>query len=202
MISSTPPRMLVIAGPNGSGKTTFARTYVARNLLSGDIYVNPDDIAQKIFGDWNSPDAVVKAARESDRIRNDRLNNRQDLVFEAVLLSREKIDYLVRAKESGYEIHMIFVATESPTINAGRVARRVLEGGHSVPISTIISRFNASIAQAVFVAQKGIVSHVQGYDNSEDLSAPILVFEIANGKIIEKAKVIPTWWRPFLEVIF
>ncbi|MFZ4736570.1 MAG: hypothetical protein ACOYM9_11525 [Bradymonadia bacterium] len=53
--------LLVIAGPNGAGKTTVTARLRADHWSEGVEYINPDDIAQERFGDWNSPDAVLRA---------------------------------------------------------------------------------------------------------------------------------------------
>lgn len=56
------PVLIVIAGPNGSGKTTITSRVLHHEWLEDSIYINPDNIAQNMFGDWNNQDAVLKAA--------------------------------------------------------------------------------------------------------------------------------------------
>ncbi len=53
------PVLIVIAGPNGSGKTTFTSKILRHEWLEGAVYVNPDQVAQDRFGDWNSPEASL-----------------------------------------------------------------------------------------------------------------------------------------------
>ncbi|MBR5433619.1 MAG: zeta toxin family protein [Bacteroidales bacterium] len=53
------PILIVIAGPNGSGKTTITSKILKHEWLEDAVYVNPDMIAQEKFGDWNSPDVYV-----------------------------------------------------------------------------------------------------------------------------------------------
>ena len=48
------PVLIIIAGPNGSGKTTITSRILRHEWLEGAIYVNPDQVAQERFGDWNS----------------------------------------------------------------------------------------------------------------------------------------------------
>jgi len=47
---------------------------------------------------------------------------------------------------AGYFVRLFFVGTDDPSINAKRVAMRVIEGGHDVPIGKIISRYAKSLA--------------------------------------------------------
>ena len=49
------PKLIVIAGPNGAGKTTLTERALAHEWLEGCEYVNPDQIAQDAYGDWNDP---------------------------------------------------------------------------------------------------------------------------------------------------
>ena len=53
------PVLIVIAGPNGSGKTTITSKILRHEWLEGAVYVNPDQVAQDRFGDWNSPEASL-----------------------------------------------------------------------------------------------------------------------------------------------
>ena len=57
------PTLCVVAGPNGSGKTTTTTQLLANEWAADSLYINPDNIAQEVFGDWNSPEAVIKAAQ-------------------------------------------------------------------------------------------------------------------------------------------
>lgn len=54
-------KLIVIAGPNGAGKTTFTNQVLRHDWSEGCVFINPDEIARNDFGDWNSPDAVMKA---------------------------------------------------------------------------------------------------------------------------------------------
>lgn len=53
------PVLIVIAGPNGSGKTTITSKILRHEWLEGAVYVNPDQVAQDRFGDGNSPEASL-----------------------------------------------------------------------------------------------------------------------------------------------
>ncbi len=59
---SRKPILIVIAGPNGSGKTTITGYLIIHAWFEGHVYINPDTIAQEHFGDHNNPKAVLEAA--------------------------------------------------------------------------------------------------------------------------------------------
>ena len=56
------PTLCVVAGPNGSGKTTTTVQLLNDEWTADSLYINPDNIAQETFGDWNSPEAVLKSS--------------------------------------------------------------------------------------------------------------------------------------------
>lgn len=55
------PTLIVIAGPNGSGKTSITSRLLKHDWINNCIYINPDEIAQNEFGDWNLKENVFKA---------------------------------------------------------------------------------------------------------------------------------------------
>lgn len=191
------PVLIVIAGPNGSGKTTITSKILHHEWLENAIYINPDIIAQEKFGDWNSQEAVMKSVRYCENLREKCLINKQSLIFETVLSVLQKVDYIKRAKEAGFFIRLFFVSTSSPAINAARIAKRVMEGGHDVPIPKIISRYYRSISNCSIAAE--IVDRTYVYDNSiEDADAQLL-FRMVDGKLLKTyVEDIPEWAKTIL----
>lgn len=188
---SEQPVILMIAGPDGSGKTTLADVLIKIDAFDHDALVNPDNIAKTVFGDWNDPNAIIKAAEMAEKIRSERLEARKDVVFETVLSMPDKLEYLRQAKRSGYFVHMVFVATISPVINAGRVAGRVMAGGHDVPIPKIIARYHRSIVNTSIAAK--LVDKAHFYDNSNENGSPVLVFSTTDGQYDFVSEDVPEW---------
>ena len=185
------PKLIIIAGPNGSGKTSVTGKILEHQWIENCVYINPDNIAKDDFGDWNSPEAVIKAANKAAELREEYLLKKEGILFETVLSAADKLDYIKRAKEAGYFIRLFFVGTEHPSINASRIARRVMEGGHDVPISKIISRFTKSIINCGLIAS--IVDRLYVYDNTEEYAEPKLLFRATNGKL-EKVYIDVNVW--------
>ncbi len=192
------PTLCIIAGPNGSGKTTTTIQLLANEWAADSIYINPDNIAQEIYGDWNSPEAVLKAAQLATDRRYECLEKHNSFVFETVFSSQEKLEFIHKAKVAGFFIRFFFVCTDDPSINAKRIAQRVMEGGHEVPISKIISRYYKSIANATRAIR--IVDRAYIYDNSIDNEIPTLLYRTVEGKVAKKyVDDIPLWAKTLLE---
>jgi hypothetical protein len=57
------PVLIVVAGANGSSKTTLTNQLLSDRWLRGVTYLNPDAIAEERIGGWNDPKAVLQAAQ-------------------------------------------------------------------------------------------------------------------------------------------
>ena len=197
MDSTHKPTLCVVAGPNGSGKKSTTIQLLANEWLEGSIYINPNNIAQEQFGDWNSPEAVLKAARYATDLRYKCLNEKRDFIFETVFSSDEKLEFLRRAHESGFFIRFFFVCTSNPKINVSRITKRYLEGGHEVPISKIISRYYKSYVNATKAIS--FVDRAYIYDNSVEDHLPQLLFRMTEGKVFKQyTDDIPEWAQPLM----
>ncbi len=132
------PIVTMIAGPNGSGKSTLTEKLKQQGLEFGS-YFNADDIAKSLSG---SPHDVTRLAQIAVREKRlGALENGDDHCFETVMSHPSHIEYLLTAREHGFETRLVFVCTQEPSINVGRVTNRVLHGGHAVPQDRIIARY-------------------------------------------------------------
>src|ERR1700722_13440254 len=96
------PRLLFVAGPNGSGKTTITSRIVAHDWAKDVLYINPDEIAQKDFQGWNDDKSVLKAAQRAEQLRNCAFQQGKDLMFETVFSGTDKLKFVIAAKTAGY----------------------------------------------------------------------------------------------------
>ena len=192
------PVLIVIAGPNGSGKTTITSKILRHEWLEDAVYVNPDQVAQDKFGDWNSPEAVMQAAQYCEALREECLHKQQSLIFETVLSSEGKVDFIRRAKKAGYFIRLFFVSTNHPSINAARIAQRVMEGGHDVPITKVISRYQKSVVNCKRCS--ALADRMYIYDNSIDDADARLLFRMTDGQLFKQyTDDIPEWAKTLIQ---
>ena len=197
MMTPKRPTLCIVAGPNGSGKTTMTTQLLRHEWTEGSVYINPDNIAQEQFGNWNSPDAVRRAAEVATAQRYDCLRARKDFVFETVFSSDEKVDFVRAAKAEGYFIRIFFVCTDSPEINIRRITKRWMAGGHEVPISKVVSRYYKSLLNISTAAM--IADRVYVYDNSAEDQLPQLLFRMTDGRVQKRyVSNVPAWAQPLL----
>ena len=198
-VMNNKPVLIVIAGPNGSGKTSVTSQILKHDWVENCVYINPDNIALEEFGSWNDPESIMKAAKMATQMRENCLKEQKNFIFETVFSAIDKIDFLKRAKQEGYFIRLFFVGTSHPSINASRIVRRVMEGGHDVPITKIISRYTKSIANCC--AASTFVDRLYVYDNSKDFSMAKLLFRAREDKLEKDYHITPSWALPIYKVL-
>ena len=173
-----PPCCYIIAGPNGSGKTTFATEFLPHHVRCLE-FVNPDLIA-KGLSPFSPELAAVRAGRlVLERIREVSAQGR-DFAMETTLAGLSYRPLLQRLKEdSGYELHMFFLWLPSPELALVRIANRVRQGGHDVPEADVRRRFQRTVRN-LFQRYMPLLDSLCFYDNSARV--PRLVFTERNGK--------------------
>ena len=135
------PQLLIVGGPNGSGKTTVAMQYAT---TEGMPYVGADAIAASL--DPEDPtSARIEAGRRFIRSVNDWIANKRSCVVESTLSGRSFRNLVIAARKDGFEITIVFVFVDSVDVCIARVAERVRKGGHNVPEPDIRRRYNRSI---------------------------------------------------------
>jgi len=185
-------QLWVLAGANGSGKSTFYKNFLAGRQLP---LVNADLIAQAI--DPQAPAAVsYQAAARAEVIRRQLLESGVSFCFETVFSHPSKIDFVAQAKALGYEIVLVYLHLALPDLNVARVAQRVEEGGHAVPIDKIKARIPRTldhVKQALPLADQVIL-----LDNSsaDDPFRPVA--HLLGGVVATRTRKQPAWARQLL----
>lgn len=160
--SKKKPEIIVFAGPNESGKSTFTE------LLKPPMdYINADEIKKNLK--CSDIDAAILAERQ----REEHLINMEEFCFETVMSTERNLNLLRRAKEKGYFIRCYYILTADPMINVYRVKSRVDSGGHDVPENKIISRYDRALELVKHVVEVSDICHI--YDNSEE--QPFRIFK-------------------------
>ena len=136
-MNSNQKEVIIIAGANGSGKTTFAK-----KLLEAFKYefLNADEIAKRI----NPNDLTkvrIKAGKEFLSRVSTVIENRKNFVLETTLSGKYIEKIIEMLKHKGYIISIFFIFLESPEDCLNRIKQRVLKGGHDVPDEDVIRRY-------------------------------------------------------------
>jgi len=168
----------VIAGPNGSGKTTFAVKFLPE-YASCPNFVNADLIAQGLSPFFPGA-AAIKAGKLVLEQIHKFANRRVDFAFETTLSGKLHINLFKSLKAKGYKIHLFFLWIPNTKLAVSRIKTRVAEGGHNVPVEDIIRRFDRSISNFFKLYQPYIDSWM--LFNNEG-PTPILIAERKNSKI-------------------
>lgn len=146
-IASRPAELVLVAGPNGSGKTTITDAYIRARFpiwpkLNADrLLVNllrADALQMR-------PEPGIQAAQIIDTTAHGLSMLAEPFVLETVLSSPKYKPLVTRARTSGLIFRLVYVITESPRLNVERVRQRVRDGGHDVPADRIQARWYRSL---------------------------------------------------------
>jgi predicted ABC-type ATPase len=135
--------LYIIAGPNGVGKTTFAREFLP-NYAKCNNFVNADLIAQAL-APFSPETAAVRAGRMMLHEIKTLAKKRASFAFETTLSGRGYETWLRELREQGYKIHIFFLCVENVDLSLSRVRERVSRGGHDIPEEVTRRRFDRSI---------------------------------------------------------
>ena len=191
------PKLYVIGGANGCGKTTWYNTAVQRKFIDPQLsFINVDLITLQELGGYSEENFARADLIARQRIKM-HIDNHENFMIESNLSKSSDYDWLQSMSKNGYELILYFLGTDDIDINYGRVKKRVKEGGHDVPENIILHRYQMS--QSYLKSKIFLFSEAYFIDNSESFSKIMAVFKI--GKITQKEENCSNWVNDILSLV-
>lgn len=168
----------IIAGPNGSGKTTFANKFLP-DYVKCPNFVNADLIASGLspFSPWS---AAIKAGKLVLGQIHEFAKLEVDFAFESTLAGKLYVNLFKDLKRKSYKLHLFFLWIPDPELAIARIKDRVAEGGHDVPAKDVRRRFKRSISN-FFNLYQPLLDSWMLFNNAG--SVPALIAKGKNGQI-------------------
>ena len=137
------PKLFIISGCNGAGKTTASYT-ILPNMLNCGNFVNADEIARGL-SPFNPEKAAIQAGRIMLARVEELLKEGQDFAIETTLATRSYVNLIKKAQSQGYVVTLLYFWLNMPSLAIERVRLRVQSGGHNVSEESIRRRYDMGI---------------------------------------------------------
>jgi len=158
-----PPRLTIIAGANGCGKTTLTRW--DRKTFASVPILDPDAIGKTLRSTVPSTFPIA-SARHVLNAAKQHLSRAETFAVETTLSGHTYPQMMVDARVRGFEIVLVYIGTENVEINLARIRNRVLAGGHDVPESDVRRRYQRSFKSLPIAMERA--DHTILFDNSTE----------------------------------
>jgi predicted ABC-type ATPase len=205
MALAAPPRIYVLAGVNGAGKSSIGG---AAFRAFGGEYFNPDEAARRLMAvnpKLTQTEANGTAWQHGRRLLERAIAERLDFAFETTLGANTIPRLLAEAAAQGIEIHLWYAGLSTPELHLARVRARVRKGGHDIAETQIRRRYEHSRLNLIHLLPQ--LTRLRVYDNSVEADplsgnapAPKLVLHMDHGKIAgpQDLSKTPQWAKPIV----
>jgi predicted ABC-type ATPase len=205
MASAAAPRIYVLAGVNGAGKSSIGGAAVR---VCGGEYFNPDEAARQLLAanpKLPQTEANSTAWQHGRRLLERAIAERLTFAFETTLGANTIPRLLAEAAGQGIEVHLWCAGLSSPELHLARVRARVKKGGHDIAEADIRRRYEHSRLNLIHLLPQ--LTELRVYDNSAEVDlgsgkSPTLklVLQMERGKIIGPADLsnAPGWAKPIV----
>jgi len=202
---TTRPRLLVLAGVNGAGKSSVLGVHVFEAEFD---WFNPDQYARELSvkNGMELAQANGEAWNEGLRRLREAIAQGQSYAFETTLGGRTLTTELIHAATS-HDLHMLYCGLPDVATHLRRIAFRVAHGGHSIPEAKVRERFITSPRNLIALMPHLTNLHV--YDNSHEAGPdgiapdPKLLLMLCEGQWLypknpKQLAATPNWAKPIV----
>jgi predicted ABC-type ATPase len=175
-----PPILLLLVGASGSGKSTFYENHL-----------------QTAFPMVLKASASPLEQPETDDEWKRLLKMGESFVYQDVIFNPQQIR---EAKSAGYQVKAVYVATEDPTLNFGRILIRISNGGAFAAISRIPRDFSQGTKQLTKIRK--LADDLMLFDNTPHERGVHLIAHFHEGVLVKLARIVPKWAQRVFEAEF
>ena len=188
------PKMIVVAGPPGSGKSVAFPV----DSFGVDSFNADDRSAQLNNGSYQGIPLEIRAIvnKEFEAFVEDHIRNHKSFAIETTLRSDITFRQADQARAEGFEIQMRYIALNGFAQNLKRVIARALAGGHSAPADQLQKIHEASLRNLPKAIRE--MERIQVYDNSAPDRRPKRVLSAESGKVTYLHPSPPEWLEAVL----
>jgi predicted ABC-type ATPase len=203
---SEAPRIYVLAGVNGAGKSSIGGAMFAQ---AGVEFFNPDVVAREFLASVpgiSQEEANAAAWEQGRRLLERAIEERKDFAFETTLGGNTIPALLRKAISRGIEVRIWYVGLESAELHLARVRSRVALGGHNIPEAKVRERYARSQLRLIELLPG--LTELRVFDNSEEgdpqkgqTPVPKLLLHMREGKIVTlyDLHAVPSWAKAILQ---
>lgn len=181
----THPRLTIIAGANGCGKSTLTSrsSFIYKTPL-----LDPDAISKALQPTIPGASAVA-AARQVLISAGKHIEKGESFAVETTLTGKHYLRMMVDARIRGFEVVLVYIGTENVEINLARIRNRVLAGGHDVPEGDVRRRYQRSFKSLATAVQRA--DHTIPFDNSTEEGYRLIAVLVPSGS--QWFEPVPNW---------
>jgi predicted ABC-type ATPase len=154
------PSIVIVAGVNGCGKSTFAAKAAGGSALLGQTAINPDQLTQEAsaqFPELGAVGANLLGVERAEKAVWRAIAEGKSAAIETVLSSTKFIPLLQAASKRRHRTRLIFIGLPTVQLALERIQSRVAQGGHDVPESKVRDRWDR--------AHDNLVTFMQAVDD-------------------------------------
>ena len=184
-----PPKLFIVAGPPGSGKST-AFPVAAFGVDS----FNADDHAAALNkGSYCDIPREIRSRVNAlfEAFVLDHIAARSSCAFETTLRSAVTFEQAALARRAGFVIEMRYVCLPNFDMHMERVKMRADRGGHSAPEPVLRGIYESSLANLPRAIREMDLIYV--YENGEWGETPVMLLQAEHGEVVYRAERIPHW---------
>lgn len=183
------PRLTIIAGANGSDKTTLTRL---NRIDFREFPLLDPDVIGKTLQTTLPRTFPIAAARQVLTSAREHVRNSKNFAIETTLSGKNYLQMMLDAQAGRFEIMLVYIGTENVEINLARIRHRVLRGGHDVPEQDVRRRYQRSLANLPLAIERADRTIL--FDNSAEQGYRLVA--VLGASINQRFPPIPDWAIP------